>query len=129
MVQIGEQQSVIETAEAAQKESLLKKYDIPISHLDFTYINDCNNAKEMEQIVHVLRSGEEGFYPELLKSAENKLSILKPNSKLLTTTVPVLSKYDIPKSDWENLSSDIQASFSLNKLHNEYVNFQLISMK
>lgn len=60
----------------------MKKYDIPIHHLDFAYVKTCNNAREMEKIVKILRSGEEGFFPDLTRCAEEKLKELKPNSKL-----------------------------------------------
>lgn len=64
------------------EKSLLKKYDIPIHHLDFEYIKTCGNAREMEKIVKILRSGEEGFFPDLTRCAEEKLKQLKPDSKL-----------------------------------------------
>lgn len=60
----------------------MKKYDIPIHHLDFAYVKTCNNAREIEKIVKILRSGEEGFFPDLTRCAEEKLKELKPNSKL-----------------------------------------------
>ena len=31
------------------------KYDIPLSHLDFDYIEKCKDVKELEKIVKVLR--------------------------------------------------------------------------
>lgn len=62
--------------------SLLQKYDVPICHLDFAYIETCKNAREMEKIVKILRSGEEGYFPDLTRCAEEKLKLLKPNSKL-----------------------------------------------
>ena len=33
-----------------------KKYEIPIGHLDFTYIKECSNVKEVERIYRVLWS-------------------------------------------------------------------------
>ena len=32
-----------------------KKYNLPLSHLDYKYIESCNNPKEIEKIVNVLR--------------------------------------------------------------------------
>ena len=32
-----------------------KKFDLPISHLDYNYIDSCTNAKELEKIVLILR--------------------------------------------------------------------------
>jgi len=31
------------------------KYDVPLNHLDFSYINSCQNKKELEKIVKILR--------------------------------------------------------------------------
>lgn len=64
------------------KRSLLQKYDIPIEFLDFDYVKTCKDGMTLEKIVKILRSGEEGFYPDLTKCAEEKLRSLKPDSKL-----------------------------------------------
>jgi hypothetical protein len=37
------------------KKSLLMKYEIPIDHLSFEYVEKCNDRNEMEKIVNVLR--------------------------------------------------------------------------
>jgi len=34
------------------------KYDVPLNHLDFGYIKSCENQKELEKIVKILRYGE-----------------------------------------------------------------------
>ncbi|KAH8363304.1 hypothetical protein KR084_008010 [Drosophila pseudotakahashii] len=64
------------------KKSLLDKLGIPIHYLDFDHVEKCTNGREMEKIVQVLRSGQEGFYPDLLRVSEEKLKQLKPDSKL-----------------------------------------------
>lgn len=76
--------------EEPRKRSLLQKYDIPIEFLDFSYIKTCKDEKILEKIVKVLRSGEEGFYPDLTKCAEEKLKELKPESKLFRTEAPAM---------------------------------------
>ncbi|XP_050744867.1 sperm-associated antigen 1 isoform X2 [Drosophila biarmipes] len=68
--------------ENENKKSLLQKYNIPLHHLDFAYVEKCTNGREMEKIVQILRSGEEGFYPDLLRCSEEKLKELKPDSRL-----------------------------------------------
>ncbi|XP_046806459.1 sperm-associated antigen 1 [Lucilia cuprina] len=68
--------------ETKTKKSLLERYGIPINHLDFQYIKECNDGREMEKIVHILRSNEEGYFPDLTKCAEDKLRELKPQSRL-----------------------------------------------
>lgn len=32
-----------------------KKYEIPLSHLDFAYIEKCTDVKELEKIIRILR--------------------------------------------------------------------------
>lgn len=93
-----------------ESESLLRKYDIPIDHLDFKYVNTCDNTKELEHILHILQSGEEGYYPDLLKCTENRLLQLNPNSKLLRKQIPVLTKNDLNKDEWDSLTTDVAVS-------------------
>lgn len=111
MVKNYEVDEVFEVACATEKESLLKKYDIPVNHLDFKYVETCTNAKEIEHILEILKSGQEGYYPDLQKCVEERLIVLNPRSKSLRKVIPVLSKYDLQKSEWENLSSDIQVGY------------------
>ncbi|XP_033164498.1 sperm-associated antigen 1 [Drosophila mauritiana] len=68
--------------EKEKKKSLLERYNIPVHYLDFAHVEKCTNAREMEKIVQILRSGEEGHYPDLQRCAEEKLKALKPDSKL-----------------------------------------------
>lgn len=91
-------------------ESLLKKYDIPINHLDFDYIKSCENVKEIERIVTVLKSGEEGYYPDLTNCALTKLKLLNPNSKVLREEVPVLNKRSMNNTEWSHISDNIDVS-------------------
>lgn len=70
-----------------RKKTLIEKYSIPIEHLDYGYIRGCRSVREMEQMIEILRSGEEGFYPDLTKFAENKLEELDPDNRILRTEV------------------------------------------
>lgn len=83
------------------KKSLLERYGIPVNHLDFKYIADCNDGREMEKIVHVLRSGEEGYYPELTKCAEDKLRELKPQSRLFRLEEQIRGREALPAQEWK----------------------------
>ena len=53
-------------------------YDIPLSHLDYQYISNCNKLKELEKILKILRSGSEGRYPDLERYCEEKIGSLDP---------------------------------------------------
>lgn len=72
----------------SEKISLLEKYSIPVERLDYRYIGECNNIKELVQILEILRSGEEGFYPDLNKFTESKLMELDPCNRSLATEIP-----------------------------------------
>jgi len=84
-----------------------KKFDMPLSHLDYNYIDSCSNVKELEKIVLVLRSGEEGRFPDLERHAEKKLSALNPKSRVLRKDGPILRPGDISSGDWKNIEDDL----------------------
>lgn len=90
-----------------KKKTLLEKYDIPISYLDFGYVEKCSSSREMEKIVNILRSGEEGYYPDLTNRAEEKLRKLKPDSKLFRTEENLLTKNLLTASEWESETTPI----------------------
>ncbi|XP_050318259.1 sperm-associated antigen 1 [Bactrocera neohumeralis] len=83
------------------KRKLIDKYEIPINHLDFAYIRECENAREMEKIVQILRSGEEGYFPDLTTCAENKLRELKPNSRLFRYEEKLQGREALSKQEWK----------------------------
>ncbi|CAG9839191.1 unnamed protein product [Diabrotica balteata] len=89
-------------------ESLLSKFNIPITHFEFDHVEKCTDGRELERIVQVLRSGEEGWYPELLKCAEERLQIVKPRSKYLREACRVLEKRDLTKDDLDEISKDLE---------------------
>lgn len=75
-----------------KRKTLLAKYEIPIQYLDFEYVKTCTDAKTLEKVVIILRSGEEGYFPDLTRCAEEKLRELMPNSKLFRVEVALISK-------------------------------------
>lgn len=70
-----------------EKKTLLEKYSIPVDHLDYDYIRECGNVRELEKIIEILRSGEEGYYPDLTRFAENKLKEVDPDNRILRIEV------------------------------------------
>lgn len=63
--------------------SLLAKYDIPIEQLDFDFVGKCDDARRVERILLILRSGEEGFLSRIdefrrrsLASVERKQQVI-----------------------------------------------------
>ncbi|ETN59998.1 sperm associated antigen 1 [Anopheles darlingi] len=87
---------------------LLEKYDILLDHLDFEYIRQCSNGRELENILKVLRSGEEGHFPQLTSFAEERLRALRPDSKLLRKEQPLATPYTLPDEQWSTISSQLQ---------------------
>ncbi|KAL0271138.1 UNVERIFIED_CONTAM: hypothetical protein PYX00_008330 [Menopon gallinae] len=87
--------------------SLLKKYDIPIDHLSYEYIESCKDKKELERIIRILRSGQEGIYPDLLKTAENQLRQISPDSRVLRLETPALTKEAFTNEEWKILEDEI----------------------
>ena len=96
--------------EKPPKRTLLQKYDIPLNHLDFDFIKQCENVRELEKIVLILKSGEEGHYYELTKCAVEKLRKLNPNSKVLREEVPILTKHSMDNHEWKELSNNVMVN-------------------
>ncbi|XP_060518397.1 sperm-associated antigen 1 [Cylas formicarius] len=89
-------------------QSLIEKYQIPINHFDFNYVNETTNANELEKIIQVLLSGEEGHYPELLKASEDRLREIKPTSKHLRVSSSLLQKGDLKNNELDVITTDLQ---------------------
>lgn len=95
------------------KRTLLQKYEIPVSHLDFEYVRDCQDAKEVERMLLILRSGEEGYFPDLQQCTEQRLRVLNPRSKLLREEEPMRHSSALPKDEQEMVNAEISVSFGL----------------
>uniref|UniRef100_A0A0B7B9I2 Sperm-associated antigen 1 n=1 Tax=Arion vulgaris TaxID=1028688 RepID=A0A0B7B9I2_9EUPU len=85
-----------------------KKYDLPLSHLDYSYIEKCSNVRELEKILSILRSGDEGMYPDLEKFAEKRLETLNPKSHVLRKESAILRAGDLEHGDWKNIQEDLK---------------------
>jgi hypothetical protein len=55
--------------------------DYLIEHLDYTYISQCKDVKELQKLQEILESGKEGDYPQLLEFLKGKISELLPQEK------------------------------------------------
>ncbi|CAL8072945.1 unnamed protein product [Orchesella dallaii] len=102
----GEQDTVGEEPRR-RKRSLLQKFNIPIEHIDFSYVKTCNDAQEVERILRILRSGEEGQYPDLERFVGERLEKLNPNSRLLRVEMPVLHTTQLNRLEQEAISSGL----------------------
>ncbi|XP_052797101.1 sperm-associated antigen 1-like [Mya arenaria] len=86
-----------------------KRYEIPLGHLDFSYINNCADIKELEKIYRVLKSKEEGHYEQLERCCEEKIKELNPNSRLLRKEIPLSSKGDLELDERQQLDEDLKS--------------------
>ncbi|XP_021118279.1 sperm-associated antigen 1 [Heterocephalus glaber] len=85
-----------------------KTFNIPVEHLDFKYIEKCSDIKYLEKILYVLRSGEEGYYPELTEFCEKRLQGLAPGSRALRKDKPAATASSFTTEEWEEIDGDIK---------------------
>lgn len=60
---------------------LKSKEEVSIEKLDYKYIEDCQDWKEVKKIFGVLLSGKEGHWPELERKAEERMLELMPEAE------------------------------------------------
>ncbi|XP_045143166.1 sperm-associated antigen 1 [Echinops telfairi] len=100
-----------------------KKFKIPIEHLDFKYIEKCSDVKQLEKIYWVLRSGEEGYYPELTGFCEKRLESLAPHSRALRKDKPVATASSFTAEEWELIDGDMKSWVSEIKKEENKIHF------
>ncbi|XP_054637409.1 sperm-associated antigen 1 isoform X1 [Dunckerocampus dactyliophorus] len=72
---------------------------IPVEHLEYDYIGKCKDAKYLEKILRLLRSGKEGIYPHLIEFCESHLEKLDPHSRALRKENPVSTFSSLPPDE------------------------------
>uniref|UniRef100_A0A8D0LBZ0 Sperm associated antigen 1 n=1 Tax=Sphenodon punctatus TaxID=8508 RepID=A0A8D0LBZ0_SPHPU len=85
-----------------------KTYQIPIDHLDYKFIEKCTDVKHLEKILRILRSGEEGCYPDLTLFCEKCIERLAPESKALRKDKPAATASDFSAEEWEKINGEIK---------------------
>lgn len=55
-----------------------------------------------------LRSGEEGYYPELTEFCEKRLALLAPRSRALRKDKPAATSSSFSAEEWEKIDSDLK---------------------
>lgn len=48
--------------------SSTKDFNVDVEMLDYSFVNDCKDWKQLNAIVDVLKSGKEGYYPDVRNS-------------------------------------------------------------
>ena len=54
------------------------EYEYDISHLDYTFVANCNDVKELKKLLRILKSGKEGYYADLERAFEKRIETLDP---------------------------------------------------
>ncbi|XP_030073146.1 sperm-associated antigen 1 isoform X2 [Microcaecilia unicolor] len=85
-----------------------KTFHIPIDHLDYTFIEKCTDVKHLEKILRILRSGEEGHYPDLTEFCENQLASLSPKNRALRKDKPAATAANFTFEEWQEIDNDIK---------------------
>ncbi|KAM9852579.1 sperm-associated antigen 1-like [Aulostomus maculatus] len=82
--------------------------NIPVEHLDYSYIEKCKDVKYLEKILRLLRSGKEGIYPHLIKFCESHLEKLDPKSRALRTENPVATAANLSADEWSHICDELK---------------------
>ncbi|XP_077432424.1 sperm-associated antigen 1 [Vanacampus margaritifer] len=85
-----------------------KSQKIPVEHLDYDYIDKCKDAKYLERILLLLRSGKEGIYPHLIEFCASRLEKLNPLSRALRKKNPVATSSNLPANEWSKIVDDLR---------------------
>ncbi|XP_067217798.1 sperm-associated antigen 1 isoform X1 [Chanodichthys erythropterus] len=81
---------------------------VPVEHLDYSFIQSCSDLKHLEQILRVLRSGQEGFYPHLIEFCERHIEKLDPKSRVLRKENRAATASCFSTEEWRNISEELQ---------------------
>uniref|UniRef100_A0A8D8XDV0 Sperm-associated antigen 1 n=1 Tax=Cacopsylla melanoneura TaxID=428564 RepID=A0A8D8XDV0_9HEMI len=77
---------------------LTSRYKIPIEFISYEHIHKLNHSREtereLEKIIKILESGELGYYPDLLKTAKDKLQQINPKHKQVRCEPEPVNKLD-----------------------------------
>ncbi|XP_070160241.1 RNA polymerase II-associated protein 3 [Polyergus mexicanus] len=103
----NEEVDIISVAQKSEKKTLLEKYNVPVENLSYEFISRCTDGRTLERIVLILRSGEEGVYPDLTKHAEKRLISIKPTSVILRKAEPVLRRNMLNADERREIDDDI----------------------
>ncbi|XP_010187312.1 PREDICTED: sperm-associated antigen 1 [Mesitornis unicolor] len=86
-----------------------KRYKILIDHLDYKFIEKCTDVKHLEKILRVLRSGEEGYYPELTLFCEKRVEHLDLRSRALRKDKPLATASDFTAEEWKTINDELMS--------------------
>lgn len=68
----------------------------------------------LSNTLFILRSGEEGFFPQLILFCENRIESLAPNSRVLRKEKPVANASDFTTEEWKKINDDLTVIHNFN---------------
>uniref|UniRef100_A0A8C1N0U3 Sperm associated antigen 1b n=1 Tax=Cyprinus carpio TaxID=7962 RepID=A0A8C1N0U3_CYPCA len=89
---------------------------VPAEHLDYSFIQSCSDLKHLEQILRVLRSGQDGFYPHLVEFCEKHIEKLDPKSRVLRKEHQAATAASFSTEEWRTISEDLQVKHLQNRV-------------
>jgi hypothetical protein len=98
---------VMEEEGGRKEKTLLRKLNIPVEHIDYAFVGKCEDGKELERILRVLRSGEEGTYPDLEAFVTARLEKINPKSRFLRVEVPILRPSSLEATQRNEIETDL----------------------
>ncbi|XP_066979604.1 sperm-associated antigen 1-like isoform X1 [Macrobrachium rosenbergii] len=107
--------------------SLLQSFDLKVEQLDYSYVRGCNDKRTLERIIRVLRSGQEGSYPDLLRFTEDRLASLHPQSRVLIADKPAARVSDLPLNELNAIREDLrQWTLDIKEREEELTRYEVI---
>ncbi|XP_027010357.2 sperm-associated antigen 1 isoform X2 [Tachysurus fulvidraco] len=85
-----------------------RSHTIPLEHLDYSYIQHCQDLKYLEKILNVLRSGTEGTYPQLTDFCEKRIETLDPRHRALRKDKFPATAASFSTDEWKHITDDLQ---------------------
>ncbi|CAF3328850.1 unnamed protein product [Rotaria socialis] len=99
-----------------------KKYNIPLSHFEYKYIQNCTDGKELERIYKELIGGEVGCFPALEQLTLDRIRDIKPNSHTLRKDKAPLDRSALPDDERQNFDDFITKMQQIDKTSLNIVN-------
>ncbi|CAM4747662.1 unnamed protein product [Rotaria magnacalcarata] len=98
-----------------------KKYNIPLSHFEYKYIQNCTDGKELERIYKELIGGEVGCFPALEQLTLDRIRDIKPNSHTLRKDKAPLDRSALPDDERQNFDDFLTKMQQIDKTSSSIV--------
>nr|XP_006821052.1 PREDICTED: sperm-associated antigen 1-like [Saccoglossus kowalevskii] len=86
------------------------KQKVPLEYLDYSFIGKCTDVKLLGRILKILRSGDEGLYPDLIKFCEKRIEEVDGSeSKYLRQDKAVSHARDLGLDEFKQISQDMKS--------------------